>query len=209
VILHVPRAEHAAWIDIFKSGHNFVGGFAGGVNHDVQAAAMAHGHDGFDGTVLADGIENGVEKWNQRSHTFERKALRAQIPGLQDLLEKVGTDQALEHFLLIDFAFGTFDAFGDPAAALRLGKVHELDADRSAINAAGFLGYLARQSFQVRLRKRSEKAEGIKIGFVIAPAAKRVEDALALLCASSGRPSFRCGLFPTLLRFRGAFCFEP
>src|SRR6266404_3495776 len=181
VILHVPRAEHAAWIDIFKSGHNFVRGFAGGVNHDVEAAAMAHGHDRFDCPVLADRIENGVEEWNQRGHTFERKTLRDQIPGLQDLLEKDGTDQALEHFPLIDFDFGTVDAFGNPAAALRLGKVHELVADRASINAAGFLGYLASQPFQVRLGKRSEKAEGIEISFVIAPAAKRIEDARALL----------------------------
>src|SRR5216684_4543488 len=55
VILHVACAEHAARIDIFKSRDDIMGCFAGSVDHDVEAAAMAHGHDGLDGAMLADG----------------------------------------------------------------------------------------------------------------------------------------------------------
>ncbi len=64
MILHVACAEHAARIDIFKSRDDIMGCFAGGVDHDVEAAAMAHGHDGLDGAMLADGVENGVEQGN-------------------------------------------------------------------------------------------------------------------------------------------------
>ncbi len=131
--------------------------------------------------MLADGVENGVEQWDQRGDTLKRKSLRAQIARLQDLLEKVGADQAFQNFSLVDFGLRAFHAFRDPAAPLQLRQVHEVCADCAAINAASFFGSLAGQPFQIRLREWPEKAERIKLGFVVTPAAKRVKDALAII----------------------------
>ncbi len=181
VILHVACAQNAARVDVFKAGDDFVGSFAGGVDHDVEAAAMAHGHDGFAGAVFADSVENGVEQRDQRGFAFERKTLGAEIAGLQDLLEEVGADQALQSSFLIDLGLRPFHALGDPAAAFRLGKMHEFGADGAAIDAAGFLGGFAGEALEVGLLEGAEKAERIEIGFEVAPAAEGVEDALTLL----------------------------
>src|SRR6266436_5509419 len=205
VIFHVTRAQHAARVHVFKPGDHLVGRFARGMDHNVEAATVAHGHDGFEGAVFPDGVENGVEQGNERGHTFERKTLCAQIARLQNLLEKIGADQALENFLLIDLGLRSFDALSDPAAPLRLRQMHELSADRAAINAARFLASVTGQSLQIRLRGWPEKTEGIELGFVVAPAAKRVEDALAFVKTS--RFSSR-GFFARFCGFRGAICFE-
>src|SRR5260370_21623833 len=126
-----------------------MGRFAGGVDHDVEAAAMAHGHDGFGGAMLGDGVENGVEQGNERGHAFERKALGAEIAGLQDLLEEVGANEALENFFLVDFGLRTFDALDDPAAAVWLGKVHGFRADVPPVAAAGFTRGVPREGVAV------------------------------------------------------------
>ena len=86
VILHVTRAEHAARVDVLKARDDFMRRLARGVHHDVEAAAMTHGHDGFQRAVFAGSIENGIEQGNQRGDAFERKALGAEIARLQDLL---------------------------------------------------------------------------------------------------------------------------
>jgi len=53
VIFHVASAQNATRVHIFKPRDHFVRSFARGVNHDVEAPAMAHSHDGFDGAVFA------------------------------------------------------------------------------------------------------------------------------------------------------------
>ena len=47
------------------------------------------------------GFENFIKQRDQRSDTFERKALAAQIPLLQDLFEDLGTNQQIEIALLV------------------------------------------------------------------------------------------------------------
>ena len=61
VILHVACAEHAAGIHVFEAGDDLMRGLAGDVGHHVQAAAMAHGHDGIDATQIA----RGNRGWNR------------------------------------------------------------------------------------------------------------------------------------------------
>src|SRR5258708_7115549 len=46
VVFHVSRAEDASRIDVFKSRDHFMRTLARSVNHNVEAHAMAHGHDG-------------------------------------------------------------------------------------------------------------------------------------------------------------------
>src|SRR5713101_2334298 len=74
-----------------------------------------------------------------------------------------------------------FEMFGDPAPPLELRKVHEFGADGAAIDAARRYGRFSGQPLQVGLREWAKESKRIKIGFVVAPTAKRVKDALALL----------------------------
>jgi hypothetical protein len=46
VIFNVAAAEGAAGVNVFELGEDVAGGSADGVDHDVEAAAVAHGEDG-------------------------------------------------------------------------------------------------------------------------------------------------------------------
>jgi hypothetical protein len=56
--------------------------------------------------------------------------------------------------------------------------MHELRPDRAAINASRLLRELAVDG-QIGMRRRTEKAERIEVGFQISPTAIRVEHAVA------------------------------
>ena len=177
VIFDVARAEHAAGIDIFKTRDDFEGWLTGDVGHHAEAAAVAHSHDGFKAAKFARGIENGIEQRNERRVAFQGKSFGAEIAILEDLLEEIRAHEALEYFFLIHFEFRTFDALGNPATAFGFRQVHEFHADCAAIVAASFFGKFAGETLKVREFQRSEKAKWIESGFVIAPAAEKVEDA--------------------------------
>src|SRR3989442_2432882 len=159
-------------------------------------------------------LEYRVEKRNQRRDAFERESLSAQVARLQDLLEKIGANQRLEDFVLINLARRRFEPLGDPAAAFRFGQMHEIGTHCAAINAAGFLGGFAGQPLQVRVFQRLEQAKRIERRLQIAPAAEGVEDTLALFVAGCFRGAgyFRevaCrGFLGRFRRFCGALFFE-
>src|SRR5260370_4757384 len=113
------------------------------VDHYVQAAAVTHGHDGFERAMFRRGVEDGVQERDQCGDTFEREALGAKIARLQNLFEKIGTNQTLEDFVLIDLAWRSFEPLSDPAAALRLLQMHEIGANGAAVHAAGLLSSLS------------------------------------------------------------------
>ena len=71
----------------FKTRDDFVRRFASSVDHNVEAAAMAHGDHGIDGAGFAGGVEDGIEQRNQRGDTFERETFGAQIACLQNLFK--------------------------------------------------------------------------------------------------------------------------
>src|SRR5579871_2606198 len=79
VIFHVPRAENAARVDIFKSSENFLGRTLGDVGNDVEAAAMAHPHDEFDCAFLGGAVEDFVDQRDEGCYAFEGEALVAEI----------------------------------------------------------------------------------------------------------------------------------
>ena len=54
---------------------------------------------------------------------FQRKALAAEIAALEDLLEKVGAEQTIENFLLMDFDSGPSIRSAIQTAAFRFGDV--------------------------------------------------------------------------------------
>src|SRR5580658_3037324 len=140
---------------------------------------MAHGHDAVHGAEISCGVEDSVEKRDQRGYPFKRKTLRTEIAGLKNLLEKVCTNQPLKNSFLVDLGFGTLDAFRDPSPPLRLGEVHEFHAHVAAVDTARFFGSFARQ-LQIGELLRLENAKRVQRSFVIAPAAENVKNALAL-----------------------------
>src|SRR5580704_18263702 len=135
---------------------------------------MAHGHDAVHGAEISCGVEDSVEKRDQRGYAFKRKTLRAEIAGLQNLLEKVCANQPLENSFLVDLRFGALDAFRDPSPPLCLGEVHEFHANVAAVDAPRFFGSFARQ-LQIGELLRLENAERVERRLVIAPAAENVK----------------------------------
>src|SRR5208337_145484 len=162
VILDVAGTKHAARIDILKARDNLVHGLAGDVGHDVEAAAVAHGHDGIDAAEIASGVENGIKKRNKRGVAFQRETLAAEIAALKHLFKEIGANQTVQDFGLIDLEFGPFHALGDPAAAVRLRDVQEFHANGAAVVAPRFLRVFAGEAFEIGALERGEETEGIK-----------------------------------------------
>ena len=179
MILHVARAQNAARVHIFKAREHFVERAAGNVRHHVQPPAVAHGQNALGGPFCASSVENFIEQRNQRGNAFEGITLRANITRLQDLLEQVGADQPLENASAIDGGGVRFETLGNPTAARRVLEVHEVRADRPAINLSRLVGRFAGHD-QLWMRLGLQEAERIEIGLEISPAAKGIEDALAL-----------------------------
>src|SRR5438552_17715033 len=125
--------------------------------------------------MFAGSVQDGINQGNQRSDTFQRKALGAEIARLQNLFEKVGANQTLEDFMLINLARPGFESLGDPAAAFRLRQMHEIGADRITVNAAGFRGGFAGQGIKFRVLPLLIQATGIESRFQVAPAAESIE----------------------------------
>ena len=149
VIFHVAASRERCADRRLQIRQRFpAGGRLRDVSDHVQASAMAHAHDEFDGAALAGGIENFVHQRDQRGDAFERKALAAEIALLHDLLEDVGADEEVEDALLDFFRnFETlrrrFHLLVDPAAALGRVDVVDLDTDGAGVDGAGFAGVLA------------------------------------------------------------------
>src|SRR5580700_12298385 len=99
---------------------------------------MAHSHDAVHGAEISCDAEDSVEKRDKRGDAFKRKTLRAEIAGLQNLLEKVCANQPLENSFLVDLQFGALDAFRDPSPPLWLGEVHKFHATVATVYARRF-----------------------------------------------------------------------
>ncbi len=148
VVLDVTATHGGLGINVFELGEDFFGRAADGVDHDVEAAAVAHGEDGAGDAVLGSGGEELVEEWDEDGEAFEGEALGAEVALLDDLLEEVGADEVGEDALLLEEAVRGgcvrsdvfFEALLEPGALFGRGDVHELGADGAAVVAAGFPG---------------------------------------------------------------------
>src|SRR5207244_6261830 len=105
--------------------------------------------------------QEGIEQGNKCSDAFQRKSLRTEIPRLQDLFEKVGANQPLEDLVRVNFFRGSFDSLNDPAAAFRLGQMHEVGANGATVDATSLFGQLAGKTLKVRVLERLENAQRI------------------------------------------------
>ncbi len=187
VVLDVAAAHGGLGVDVFELGEDFLGLAADGVDHDVEAAAVAHGEDGARDAVLGSGGEELVEERDENGEAFEREALGAEVALLDDLLEEVGADEVGEDARLLEEAVGggrvtgdiSLEAFLDPSALFRRGDVHELGADGAAVVAARLLGGGAVRSRRGKGFGREVLAERVERGLQVAPAAEDVEDGFA------------------------------
>ncbi len=187
VVLDVAAAHGGLGVDVLELGEDFFGLAADGVDHDVEAAAVAHREDGTPNAVVGGGGEELVEERDEDGEPFQREALGAEVALLDDLLEEVGADEIGEDALLVDEAVGGgligrdvfFEALLDPGAALWRRDVHELGANGAAVVAASFLGGGAIGSGRGKGFGREVLAERVEGRLQVAPAAEDVEDGFA------------------------------
>ncbi len=183
VVFDVATAEGAAGIDVFELGEDVAGGAADGVDHDVEAAAVAHGEDGAADAEVGGGGEELVEEGDEDGEAFEGEALGAEVALLNDLLEEVGADEGGEDAGGGDGGGGVrFEALLDPGALFGRGDVHELGANGGAVDAAcgeGVGGVVVGKVGYGEGLGREELAEGVEGSLEITPAAEEIEGGVA------------------------------
>ena len=147
VVLHVAGAA-----DVFRVGRaaaelveDRLVGLAHEVGQDVQAAAVRHAEHHFLQAQLTAALEDLLETRNHRLGAFQAEALGAGVLLVEELLEGFGRRQALQDRPLAGHREGgaverlVFDALLDPALLIGVLNVHELDADRAAVDHAADL----------------------------------------------------------------------
>src|SRR5579884_1563292 len=143
VIFHVAATENAAWINIFEFRKDVRGGLADRVHHNVKASTMTHGQHNLQHTALCRAVQELIEEGNESGDPFQREAFCSEIPRLDDLLEKISAGEELENPLLIGLGSVCLKAVLNPLTLRRIGNVHELRSDGSAIKAARLIGEFA------------------------------------------------------------------
>ncbi len=156
VILHVTAAEHAARINILKSGKDILRRHAYNQRHYRQASTMAHGQDRGVRAQVSAGFQHGIEQRNLRGRALARIALG--VNGLRRLVL---------HLVLY------------PLAPLALGQMHELGANSPAINAPRFFCY---RPWYANLGETpgNRAAKGIEVGVHVPPSAEQIKYTFAL-----------------------------
>ena len=110
------------------------------IDQHIEATAMRHADDNLPRRGPPGALDQLIQQWDQAVRTLQRKALLADIAGMQVLLQATRSDQALQHVqtrLLwqLDLAMVQFDALLQPALLRGIGDVHVLEADGAAIGA--------------------------------------------------------------------------
>jgi hypothetical protein len=91
VALDVGRQRRA-----FELGKDHLVRLAQDVSEDIDAAAMRHTHHHFGDVTPCRLLHERVEQGNQRLAAFERKPLLSRVPRVEELLERLRRDQAIE-----------------------------------------------------------------------------------------------------------------
>ena len=177
VVLHVAAAQHALRVGVLEPRVHVARGAPHGVDHHVEAAAVAHADQRLAQPEARAGLEHLVEQRDQRGDAFQGEALRAGVAAVQDDLEGLGPQQALEDGLPIDRGRRLLHPLLHPAPPPGIGDVHELDPDRAAVPGARAGGRLAGLD-QVGVRARVERAQRVEVGLEVSPPAEGVENRL-------------------------------
>src|SRR2546429_6325832 len=71
------------------------------------------------------------------------------------------SDVCSSDLVRVNFFRGSFDSLNDPAAAFRLGQMHEVGANGATVDATSLFGQLAGKTLKVRVLERLENAQRI------------------------------------------------
>ena len=140
VVLDVAGALDRRRIDVaLELGEDRLVALAHDVGQHVESAPVRHAeHGGVEarvGGVRQDLVEHG----NRRLGTFDAEALRADVLGGEELLERLGGVQPLEDAVLALLRVlldATLELLLDPLLLVGVLDVHVLDADRAAVGVA-------------------------------------------------------------------------
>jgi hypothetical protein len=181
VVLDVAAAENAARIDVFEAGEDVHRRFAEDVDHDAEAAAVAHAQDGALRVQFGGTVEKLVKKRNEGGDAFEGEALGAEIARLDHMLKDVGASEELKDVVLVRGRGQTFETLRDPIPTFAGGDVHEFGADGRGVDAAGLGDEFVVEVEFGQGQRREVLTEGIEMGLQIAPATEGVEGLFAQL----------------------------
>ena len=122
--------------------------FPDDVGEDVQPPPVRHAEDHLVGAERPALLDERVEHRDQRLATLEREALGGGIPDLQELLERLRLEQALEQtYPVLGRELGAvlrrLHAVLEPVALLLVGDMKVLDAERPAVRLPEVLDQLA------------------------------------------------------------------
>ena len=187
VVLDVAAAEGAARIDVLETGEDLGRRAADGMHHHVQPAAVAHRDHHLLGAVLDGALEHLVEAGEQRLDPFDREALGAEIAGLEELLEGLPAGEELEDALPVESGRLGLHPLLDPAPALGVGDMHEFDADRAAVMAAGEFGGRGVRVLQAGMGLGLDTAHGVQIRQQVAQPAVVIQSPLVQRGGALGR----------------------
>ncbi len=104
MVLHVAVAgRFLRELRAFELGDQHLVGLPEHVREHVQPTAVRHPEDDLvDAVLIAGGIDQRPQEWNERVGTLEREPFRGRVLGVEKLLEPLGRDELLQdlHALL-------------------------------------------------------------------------------------------------------------
>ncbi len=140
VVLHVARALDGVGVDIaLELPEELRVRLADDVGQHVQTSAVRHAEHGGVEALIGCLLQHCVEDRDERLCALQAEPLLAQVLGGQELLERLGSVEAVEDVALVvdgQLARRPLDLLLDPALLLGLLDVHVLDADRTAVRVA-------------------------------------------------------------------------
>ena len=151
VVFHVAIAADHVGDEIFRElVENEFEGLAQEISQDIEPAAVGHAHDNFLDTGRFAALQYGIENDEERLGALEGKAFLPHIPRVEEVFEgfglvKLAQDGAVQAGILFVMVAAVFDALTDPVAEARVLDVHELGADRIAVDGAQFGEHLTQQ----------------------------------------------------------------
>ena len=141
VVFHVAGAQRASRVDVFEPGKQCFRGHPDRVDHHGQSSAMAHSQKRGLQMMCGGGIQDTVQERDEPRSPFEGVTFAAHVTSVEETLEDLGFHQVAQSPFPVDGAgIGRFalEATGDPLGTIAISKVHELRADRSAVDLAEF-----------------------------------------------------------------------
>ena len=151
MVFHVAITADHLGDEIFRElVENEFEGLAQEIGQNVEPAAVGHAHDDFFDTDRFAALQHGIENDEERLGALEGKAFLPDIPRVKEVFEgfglvKLAQDGAVQTGILPVMVAAVFDPLADPVAQARVLDVHELGADRIAVNGAQLGEHLAEQ----------------------------------------------------------------